>query len=161
MAFCYFHSSVPCSDMFRETFPALNGNKYRDHRQIICRVRHLGTLSPKRNVSLHQFPLPQRSGNSKKEEAELKEPGEWRAPRKQELPDTAGSAHTWAHRDCGSIQPCQVGSQCWERKRTQAPTSNPEAISNREPLANKSTVFSNRVSLGIATTLKVRSHAQQ
>lgn len=42
-----------------------------------------------------------------------------------------------------------------------APTPNQKAISNRHPLAKEKFVFFNGVSLGIITTLKGRTDAQE
>ena len=46
--------------------PAADGNKYRDPRSdIMQRMRHLGTLSPKRNFSIKSLPSGLREPHGK------------------------------------------------------------------------------------------------
>lgn len=76
ISLCYTHRSVPAqpaSDML--TPLATEGNKYRDlQTDITQRVRDLGTLGPKWDVSIKSLPLA--LGNPMKEEAErMWEPG--------------------------------------------------------------------------------------
>ena len=57
MTFYYTHRSVLCSAIIRELPPTANGNKYRDPRpDIMQRLRDLGTLWPKWDVSIKSLP---------------------------------------------------------------------------------------------------------
>lgn len=63
------------------------------------------------------------------------------------------------------IGPAQLpaiwGQNTKREKWTWGPTPNQEATCNWYPLASRKAIFSNRVSLGISTTLQGRPHAQK
>ena len=91
---------------------------------------------------------------STKEAERLWEPEGMGSPKEQGLLDTRGLTYLWTHRDCGGThRACtglsQMGSQCQDGKWIWAPTHKGKLV------------FSNRVSLGIQTTLKGRPHALQ